>query len=126
MSQNLRTLVPVVSSVFDLIRLRKPIPLLLGPNLSYPTSLSHYCALISIPTSTSSSFTSPTPKPLNPRRRLTSSPAATMFHDNPIVSDICATAFSGAVAFSFLRLWEETAKRGLFDQVKIHLFLFPS
>ncbi|XP_015874571.3 probable phytol kinase 3, chloroplastic [Ziziphus jujuba] len=116
MSGNLRTIIPVVSSVFDLIRLRKPIPLFVGPNLNYPTSLSHYTALISIPTTTStssSSFTSLTTKPLNPRRRLMSSPAATMFHDNPLVNDICATAVSGAVALFFLRLWQETAKRGL-------------
>lgn len=127
MSGNLRTIIPVVSSVFDLIRLRKPIPLFVGPNLNYPTSLSHYTALISIPTTTStssSSFTSLTTKPLNPRRRLMSSPAATMFHDNPLVNDICATAVSGAVALFFLRLWQETAKRGL-EQVKILFFFTP-
>lgn len=36
---------------------------------------------------------------------------------NSIAGDLCATAISGGVALSFLRLWEETAKRGLFDQV---------
>lgn len=40
--------------------------------------------------------------------------------DNPVVSDICATAVAGGIALSLLRLWQETAKRGL-DQV---LFLF--
>lgn len=33
--------------------------------------------------------------------------------ENPVVSDICATALSGCVALSLLRLWAETAKRGL-------------
>ncbi|KAL8092223.1 putative phytol kinase 3, chloroplastic isoform X2 [Apium graveolens] len=42
---------------------------------------------------------------------------AIMFADsNSIAGDLCATAISGCVALSFLRLWEETAKRGLFDQ----------
>ncbi|CAA3002107.1 probable phytol kinase 3, chloroplastic [Olea europaea subsp. europaea] len=48
------------------------------------------------------------------RRKLTS-PAA-MFSENPVVSDVIATALSGGIALSLLRLWEETAKRGLFDQ----------
>ncbi|KAK7305438.1 hypothetical protein VNO77_43344 [Canavalia gladiata] len=43
-------------------------------------------------------------------------PRSTMLHHAPLVSDIYATALSGAVALSFLRLWQETAKRGLFDQ----------
>ncbi|XP_004500292.1 probable phytol kinase 3, chloroplastic [Cicer arietinum] len=43
-------------------------------------------------------------------------PSATMFHHDPFVSDILATAVSGVVAFSALRLWQETAKRRLFDQ----------
>lgn len=41
-----------------------------------------------------------------------------MFSDaNSIAGDLCATAISGVVAVSVLRIWEETAKRGLFDQV---------
>ncbi|GAU27669.1 hypothetical protein TSUD_126150 [Trifolium subterraneum] len=39
-----------------------------------------------------------------------------MLHHDPIVSDFIATAISGVVATSFLRLWQETAKRGVFDQ----------
>ncbi|XP_031387848.1 probable phytol kinase 3, chloroplastic [Punica granatum] len=49
-------------------------------------------------------------------RRYLSSPAAVMVHENPLVSDICATALSGGIALSILRFFEETAKRGLFDQ----------
>ncbi|KAL2455579.1 putative phytol kinase 2 [Abeliophyllum distichum] len=48
------------------------------------------------------------------RRQLTSSVA--MFSENPVISDFIATALSGGIALSLLRLWEETAKRGLFDQ----------
>ncbi|XLR40982.1 hypothetical protein HN51_019161 [Arachis hypogaea] len=40
----------------------------------------------------------------------------TMLHQNPLVSDICDLAVSVTIAFSFLRLFEETAKRSLFDQ----------
>ncbi|KAF8014040.1 hypothetical protein BT93_H0007 [Corymbia citriodora subsp. variegata] len=39
-----------------------------------------------------------------------------MLHENPVVSDALATALSGGIALSSLRLFEETAKRGLFDQ----------
>lgn len=39
-----------------------------------------------------------------------------MLHHDPLVSDFVATAISGAVAVSCLRVWQETAKRGLFDQ----------
>ncbi|PSR86192.1 Phytol kinase [Actinidia chinensis var. chinensis] len=57
---------------------------------------------------------------LRPRRvcrNLTFSPAASMvFSGNPVVSDLVATALSGGIALSLLRLWAETAKRGLFDQ----------
>ncbi|XP_061357682.1 probable phytol kinase 3, chloroplastic [Gastrolobium bilobum] len=65
------------------------------------------------------SFFSATTPPQRPpsRRNLTSfSPPSTMLHHDPLVSDICATALSGVVALSILRLWQETAKRGLFDQ----------
>ncbi|XVF68473.1 hypothetical protein PTKIN_Ptkin11bG0005600 [Pterospermum kingtungense] len=51
------------------------------------------------------------------RRRNPSTPAAAMtFPQNPVISDICATVFSGGVALSVLRVWQETAKRQLFDQ----------
>lgn len=39
-----------------------------------------------------------------------------MLHHDPLVSDIYATAISATVALSLLRLWQETAKRGIFDQ----------
>ncbi|KAI4305314.1 hypothetical protein L6164_028686 [Bauhinia variegata] len=70
--------------------------------------------------STYFSFTIAAPGPRSSvrlsHRSLTSPPAAIMLHENPVVSDLYATAISGCVAFSFLKLWEETAKRGLFDQ----------
>jgi len=40
-----------------------------------------------------------------------------MFLENPVTGDLIATALSGGIALSMLRLWEETAKRGVFDQV---------
>ncbi|XP_027336336.1 probable phytol kinase 3, chloroplastic [Abrus precatorius] len=46
----------------------------------------------------------------------TTPPRSTMLHHDPLVSDIYATALSVVVALSSLRLWQETAKRGLFDQ----------
>ncbi|KAL6204382.1 hypothetical protein ACLB2K_021650 [Fragaria x ananassa] len=49
------------------------------------------------------------------RRRVTSAPAA-MLPENAVAADICATAISGGVATFFLLLWEQTAKRGVFDQ----------
>ncbi|XP_070006784.1 putative phytol kinase 3, chloroplastic isoform X2 [Nicotiana tabacum] len=39
-----------------------------------------------------------------------------MFLENPVMGDLIATALSGGIALSMLRLWEETAKRGVFDQ----------
>ncbi|KAK3411872.1 hypothetical protein EUGRSUZ_I00620 [Eucalyptus grandis] len=39
-----------------------------------------------------------------------------MLHQNPVVSDVLATAVSGGTALTVLRLFEETAKRGVFDQ----------
>lgn len=52
--------------------------------------------------------------------------AVTMVLENPVVSDICATIFSGCIALSVLRVWGETAKRGFFDQVKIKIPLCSS
>ncbi|CAJ1960433.1 unnamed protein product [Sphenostylis stenocarpa] len=46
----------------------------------------------------------------------TSPPRSTMLHCDPLVSDIFATAISGVAALSFLKLWQETAERGIFDQ----------
>lgn len=40
-----------------------------------------------------------------------------VFSQNPVVGDVVATALTGAIALSSLRVWEETARRGLFDQV---------
>lgn len=54
-------------------------------------------------------------------RQVTSAPA-TMLPQNPVAADICATAISGGVALFFLLLWEQTAKFGVFDQVKISSF----
>ncbi|KAL1817248.1 hypothetical protein DCAR_0521673 [Daucus carota subsp. sativus] len=39
-----------------------------------------------------------------------------MFSDNALAGDICATVITAAVASCVLRLWEETAKRGIFEQ----------
>lgn len=51
------------------------------------------------------------------RPNLTSPSAAMLLPQNPVLSDVCASAVSAAVAASSLRLWEETARRDLFDQV---------
>ncbi|CAK9326932.1 unnamed protein product [Citrullus colocynthis] len=39
--------------------------------------------------------------------------AVMLLPENPVVSDICAAALSGGVALALLRLWAETANRGL-------------
>ncbi|KAJ8550790.1 hypothetical protein K7X08_000160 [Anisodus acutangulus] len=49
-------------------------------------------------------------------RRLQSRIKAVMFSGNPVIGDLIATALSGGIALSMLRLWEETAKRRVFDQ----------
>lgn len=51
---------------------------------------------------------SPTPR----RRRF-----RTMYSDSVLVSDLIAEGVSGGVALSLLKLWEHTARRGVFDQV---------
>lgn len=56
-------------------------------------------------------------------RRNLSSPAAVMLPGNSVVSDICAAVLSGGIALSLLRVFEETAKRGLFDQVNTEIRL---
>ncbi|KAL5077100.1 hypothetical protein RYX36_016084 [Vicia faba] len=89
---------------------------------SLPLHLTHFP-----PISHSYPFFLPNLKPISPLTSLFSStplqspsrrklPSSTMLHHDPIVSDFIATAISGVVATSFLRLWQETAKRGLFDQ----------
>lgn len=40
-----------------------------------------------------------------------------MFSENPVVGDVVATALSGGIAVSLLRLWGEIAKMGILDQV---------
>ncbi|GER46799.1 phytol kinase [Striga asiatica] len=48
------------------------------------------------------------------RRELTS--AAAMFAESTLVSDVIATGLSGGIALTLLKIWEETAKRGVFEQ----------
>lgn len=60
--------------------------------------------------------------PISRRPRQVTSAPATMLPQNPVAADICATAISGGVALFFLLLWEQTAKFGVFDQVKIWSF----
>ncbi|XAR58892.1 hypothetical protein NMG60_11014463 [Bertholletia excelsa] len=55
-------------------------------------------------------------KIISARRNLKSLQVASMLSENVLVSDLLATAISGSIALSLLRLWEETAKRGLVDQ----------
>ncbi|XP_028784666.1 probable phytol kinase 3, chloroplastic [Neltuma alba] len=72
------------------------------------------------PNCSSHSFRFSIPLPEAPtrlsRRILTPLSPGSMLHDNPAVSDVYATAISFGVALSLLRLWQETAKRGIFDQ----------
>lgn len=110
MSTSLCTVSQVGTSAFNPLHFRKPIVQLLPKtNCSY--------------TFKDAGITSPVSKfrqtKLLKSRRRGNSPLATMLADNPFVSDILATAFSGVIALSFLRLWAETAKRGIFDQVKV-------
>ncbi|XP_047960684.1 probable phytol kinase 3, chloroplastic [Salvia hispanica] len=53
-----------------------------------------------------------------PRRRIRRElkSVAAMFTDNVVVSDLIAGGLSGGIALSLLKLWEQTAKRGIFDQ----------
>ena len=52
-----------------------------------------------------------------PCRNPTPPASAMIYPENPVVSDISATMLSGIVALSVLGVWQETAKRNLFDQV---------
>lgn len=55
------------------------------------------------------------------RRRIRSVVAAAagpmLFPENPLVGDTIAMVISGSFALSILRVYEETARRGIFDQV---------
>ncbi|GJS21336.1 probable phytol kinase 3, chloroplastic [Tanacetum coccineum] len=42
------------------------------------------------------------------------------FSESPVVGDFVAMVFSGCFALSILRMYEETAKRGVFDQGKYY------
>ncbi|KAL7584387.1 probable phytol kinase 3, chloroplastic [Lactuca sativa] len=54
---------------------------------------------------------------VGPRRIRTAVAAGPMFFpENPLVGDIFAMVFSGCFALSILRIYEETARRGVFDQ----------
>ncbi|KAG4935207.1 hypothetical protein GLYMA_18G059900v4 [Glycine max] len=100
---------------FDPVACVSSVPLLLAPTtrptfhfpspfLSKPKPTYLFTSFSSSSSSSSSFFSSTTP------------PRSTMLHHDPLVSDVYATAISGVVALSFLRLFQETAKRDLFDQ----------
>ncbi|XWS74377.1 hypothetical protein CRYUN_Cryun02cG0209900 [Craigia yunnanensis] len=75
---------------------------------------------LSFTTPNRNNFTNPFTFRLTNSRKLRRNPkppaAAMLFPQYPVLSDICATGISGFVALSVLRVWEETAKRRLFDQ----------
>ncbi|KAL0450806.1 UNVERIFIED_CONTAM: putative phytol kinase, chloroplastic [Sesamum latifolium] len=58
----------------------------------------------------------PKAKPRRRRIRRELKRAAAMFSGNTVVSDVIATGLSGGIALSLLKFWEQTAKRGVFDQ----------
>ncbi|XP_038707987.1 probable phytol kinase 3, chloroplastic isoform X2 [Tripterygium wilfordii] len=43
-------------------------------------------------------------------------PAAMLVDNRPVLSDLCASGLAGGIALCCLKLWQETAKRSLFDQ----------
>ncbi|XP_074285561.1 putative phytol kinase 3, chloroplastic [Silene latifolia] len=49
-------------------------------------------------------------------KALTAGGESIMWPVNEVLSDGCATAVAGGVALGLLRLWQETAKRGVFDK----------
>ena len=105
--------VPVFSSTIPNPKLTSLNPFIFNPHL--PPPFSPY----SLSLTTTNRFTFRLTDSPKLRRRNPSPPAAAMiFPQNPVISDICATVFSGCVALSVLRVWEETAKRRLFDQVQ--------
>lgn len=69
----------------------------------------------------------PKVKPRRRRIRRELKRAAAMFSGTTVVSDAIATGLSGGIALSLLKIWEQTAKRGVFDQVDCFLrFLVSS
>ncbi|MBA0817289.1 hypothetical protein Gohar_001868 [Gossypium harknessii] len=84
-------------------------PFLFDFHVSPPFSLS-----FAVAPNTTTNFTLWSRKP---RRNPTPPAAAMLFPQNPVFSDTCAAVISGAIALSVLRLWQETAKRGLFNQI---------
>ncbi|CAM8916341.1 unnamed protein product [Rhodiola kirilowii] len=51
-----------------------------------------------------------------PARGLVATAMLGMNYDSTVINDLCATAVSGAIALSTLKVFQETAKRGIFDQ----------
>ncbi|XVF05776.1 hypothetical protein REPUB_Repub05bG0201500 [Reevesia pubescens] len=93
----------------------------LNPVIFDPPSFSYSLSLTTITVDIHSNFTNRFTFRLTNSRKLrrrnpTPATAAMIFPQNPILSDICATVFSGFVALSVLSVWEETAKRRLLDQ----------
>lgn len=93
-------------------------------NLAPTLSRSHRCPHLSTTSCAPSSFSIlvcqpfvSTPILSRPTKKKVEKAGAIMFSDSPLAADLCATAISGVVAVSVLKLWEETAKRGVFDQV---------
>lgn len=108
------TAVPVYSSKIPKLN-SKLNPLIF--DLHVPPPFSSYS--LSLTSTNRFTFGSRSRHSLKLRRRNPTPPAAAMIlSQNPVLSDILATVFSGGVALSVLRVWQETAKRQLFDQVK--------
>lgn len=94
---------------YDLPILSRPLTL----NL-YPPSINFSCELIKIRAKSNK-------KSIKLRRsKQTTVRAAIMLPENAVMSDICATLISGAVAGATLALWEVTAKYGVFDSVNFY------
>ncbi|XWS53361.1 hypothetical protein CRYUN_Cryun11dG0150800 [Craigia yunnanensis] len=106
------TAVPVFPSSSTIPKLTAKLnPFIFDPNV--PPPFSPYSLFLT----TTNRFTFRLTDSPKLRRRNPSRPAVAMiFPQNPVLSDICATVFSGFVALSVLRVWEETAKHRLFDQ----------
>lgn len=47
-------------------------------------------------------------------------------YPHPVVDDLCATVISGAIALSTLKVWQETAKRDIFDRVSYYVSIILS
>ncbi|KAM7257330.1 hypothetical protein ACFE04_013071 [Oxalis oulophora] len=104
---NARTIVHVVSPVAIASRHHLLRPISIFANYNYP-----FAQFTCLTFQNTNHF----PIIINRRRRRRLNAAVMLFPENPVVSDVCATAISATVALSCLRLWEETAKRGIFDQ----------